>query len=327
MKNITGKTLICPLNWGLGHATRCIPIIRQLLNDGVEVLIAAEGYPLQLLHQEFPKLPTIEFSSYRIFYDTNNSLVKTMFRQLPIILSGIVREHKMLKKIVREQGITQVISDNRFGLWNKHVHTVYITHQLMIKMPKKHKWLEPIVWLLHRFIINRYNECWIPDFPEDGGLSGDLAHKYRLPRNAKFIGPLSRFTASVPEENTAFETVAVISGPEPQRSLFENILMKQLQKQLFPSLIVRGTPSDNKTFTRVGNVTLVSHLSAKDLLPYLLGASIIICRSGYSSVMDLYAIGRTALLEPTPGQTEQEYLAEYLQGKGFQYKKQEELGF
>jgi len=99
MKNITGKTLICPLNWGLGHATRCIPIIRQLLNDGVEVLIAAEGYPLQLLHQEFPKLPTIEFSSYRIFYDTNNSLVKTMFRQLPIILSGIVREHNMLKKL------------------------------------------------------------------------------------------------------------------------------------------------------------------------------------------------------------------------------------
>jgi hypothetical protein len=321
-----GKTLVCPLNWGLGHATRCIPIIRHLLAEGVEVIIAADGYPLELLRQEFPQLETIEFPSFPISYGNDASLVKTMLRQLPTILKGIEQEHKTLQKIMQQHGIRQVISDNRFGLWNRHVHSIYMTHQLMIKMPAKYKWLEPLVHQLHRWIITRYNECWIPDEAEKSGLSGDLAHKYPLPKHAKFIGTLSRFSSLLPvEKNTTYETLAVLSGPEPQRSILEGKLLNYLHEQNTSALIVRGLPSGEKGFITHDNVSMCSHLSAQELLPYLLGAKTILCRSGYSSVMDLVAIDRTALLIPTPGQTEQEYLAEYLSDKGFEWKRQEEI--
>ena len=182
------KVLVCPLNWGLGHATRCVPIIREQLAAGNEVVICADGYPLEFLRQEFPALRTIELPSYPIRYSKRKSQVMAMLRFLPILLKGIYVENKWLKKLLRQEHFDVIISDNRFGLWNRDIHSIYITHQVMIKMPKGLKWLEPIGYAMHRQIINKFNECWIPDFAENGGLSGDLSHKYELPANAKFIG-------------------------------------------------------------------------------------------------------------------------------------------
>ena len=305
-----GKVLVCPLNWGLGHATRCIPIIRELLTEGHEPVIVADGYPLAFLKQEFPTLRFIEFPSYSIYYSSGKSQVGAMIFNLPNILIGIINEHLWLRDLLRTEHFDQVISDNRFGMWNRRVHSVYMTHQLMVKMPVNLIYLESLVHQIHKAFINRYDECWIPD-RETAGLSGDLSHKYPLPRNTKFIGSLSRFKGmETVEPNMDFEVVAVISGVEPQRTIFEDGLILKYKTKPEKTLIVRGQPNTSKEEKQIGNITLVSHLPDLELVAVLLGAKKIICRSGYSSIMDLDALKclHKAELIPTPGQTEQEYL-------------------
>lgn len=305
------RVLFCPLNWGLGHATRCVPLIRQYLNNGNEVVIAADGVSLEFLRTEFPELNTIIFPSYKILYSKSKTQVWAMLRSLPVILYGIYREHFWLKKLLNSQHFDLVISDNRFGLWTRKTNCAYITHQLMVKMPKSLKWLEKPVWRFHRFFINKYNECLIPDFEGKENLSGDLSHKYPLPQNARFIGPLSRFTnINVEKKENSFEIVAIISGPEPQRTLFEKQIFSKYEKSEQKTLIVCGLPQNKTTATIKGNLTIVPHLSDNKLADYLIAAKKIISRSGYSTIMDLYALNCLDKAEfiPTPGQTEQEYL-------------------
>ena len=188
------KVLVCPLNWGLGHATRCIPVIQEYIDKGHEVVIAADGHPESLLRGVFPALRFLHLPSYNIQYQKGNSQLWAMFVSLPRIFSGILKERKWIKKMMQEEKFNCIISDNRFGLWHKKAQSIYMTHQLMIKMPGWMKWAEPIVWLGHRFFITRYNQCLIPDFAGIPNLSGDLSHLYPLPANAVFIGPLSRFS-------------------------------------------------------------------------------------------------------------------------------------
>jgi hypothetical protein len=271
----------------------------------------SDGFPLQFLRQEFPSLRYIEFSSYSIQYAKGNSQTGAMIYGSPSILTGIIKEHRWLNNLLKVEHFDRVISDNRFGMWNKHIHSVYITHQLMIKMPRGLKMFEPLVWLIHRSFINCYDECWIPDGKENDGLSGDLAHKYPLPRNFRFIGTLSRFQKMENlKPNLDFEAVAVISGLEPQRTIFEESLILKYKFKPGKTLIVRGQPQNDIDKKKIGNITLVSHLSDSVLASHLLGAKKIICRSGYSTIMDLTALNclEKAELIPTPGQTEQEYL-------------------
>ena len=305
------KILIAPLNWGLGHATRCVLIIRKLITEGHEPVVVADGFPLAFLQQEFPTLRFIEFPSYSVYYTAGKSQVGAMLFNFPNIISGIIREHFWLRDLLRNENFNQVISDNRCGMWNRRVHSIYMTHQLMVKMPSNLTFLEPLVHRLHNAFIRRYDECWIPDRAENGGLSGDLAHKYLLPRNARFIGTLSRFQGMekiVP--NTNFEVVAVVSGVEPQRTIFEDSLILRYKNRPEKVLIVRGQPQAQQIKKQLANIKLVSHLSDVEFVAALLGAKKIICRSGYSSIMDLDALNclNKAEFVPTPGQTEQEYL-------------------
>ena len=186
------RVLIAPLNWGIGHATRCIPIIKRLLEAGKEVIVAADGYPLLLLQKTFPQLVCIEFKWVDIHYSKANSQVLPIMWQIPKFMYAIFREHNTLKHIVNAYGIDTIISDNRFGLWHKKVKSIYITHQIGVIVSPKNKALNYLAYLLHKNIINRYDECWIPDFEGTDNLSGDLSHKYPLPENAYFVGILSR---------------------------------------------------------------------------------------------------------------------------------------
>lgn len=279
--------------------------------EGHELILVADGFPLQFLKQEFPSLRFISLPSYSIRYSKSNSQVAAMIRSFPFLVGGIIREHRWLKKLLKTEHFDRVISDNRFGMWNKNTHSIYITHQLMVKMPDKLKCLESLVHLIHKGFINRYNECWIPDREENDGLSGDLAHKYKLPLNSKFIGAISRFqTLKDIVPDTSFELVAVISGIEPQRSLFEKELIEKFRNVRQHTLIVSGQPMEKKKEIHIGNVTLVSHLSSVELGSVFLGAKHIISRSGYSTIMDLDVLNclHKAEFIPTPGQTEQEYL-------------------
>lgn len=305
------KVLIAPLNWGLGHATRCIPIIRKYLNNGHEVILCADGAPAILLKNQFPELRLLALPSYPIRYSRGKGQVIAMIQNMPGIIKGIAREYGWLKKLIRDEHFDSVISDNRFGMWNRKVHSVYITHQLMIRMPLALRWMEPLAWLLHRFIIKRYNECWIPDYEGSPNLSGALSHLYPLPSNAKFIGPLSRLEGTEAQAET-IGTLLLVSGPEPQRQLLEDDLLAKQTRFKQPIVLVRGLPG---TFhlPELKGIIVFNHLPDNQLASFIKGAGEIICRSGYSTIMDLAALHclHKARFIPTPGQTEQEYLADY----------------
>lgn len=312
------KVLICPLNWGLGHATRCIPIIQNYLVKGHEIYIASDGLPQQILKEQFPKLCHFDLPSYNIQYSPSDSQIMAMFASIPKIISGIFREHLWIKRFVKTHNIELIISDNRFGCWHKTIPSYYITHQLMIKMPKLLVWTEPIVWLGHRIFINQYTKCWIPDIDSEKNLSGDLSHKYPLPKNAEFIGISSRFSEFKNiEPNNGYSILALISGPEPQRSIFEKTIYDRLFELNKKSLLIRGLPGEKKLpdfYNPGGNVRVLNHLNSEALASIIKGCSQIICRSGYTTIMDLHTLGclDKAEFHPTPGQTEQEYLKEHL---------------
>lgn len=314
------RVLVCPLNWGLGHATRDVPLIYEQLKQGNEVIIAGDGYPLKFLQQEFPELKTIEYESYPVKYSKHNTQVFAFISFLPFMFRNIRREHLWLKKIIEQEKIDMVISDNRFGLWNKNIHSVYITHQVMIKMPTIFKWFEPFTYYIHKLFINRYDECWIPDYEENGGLSGDLSHKYPAPENAKYIGILSRFSALKNiEPNTQYRNVVILSGVEPQRTIFQEKMIKKYQSRAENTLMIIGKPKEKVQHQKVGQIEILPHVNSEQLAALFKGAKTIVSRSGYTTVMDLEALQclKKAQLHPTPGQTEQEYLAVYLNSKGY----------
>jgi len=316
--------LICPLNWGLGHASRCIPIIKILNQAGHQVIIAAGGVAFSLLKNTFPENKCIRFDDYNIRYSKGRHLVRKIIFQAPKILSGIVSEHFKLKKIVREHRIDTVISDNRFGLWNKKVRTVYITHQLFIKSPKGNTFTENFLKRVHRYFIMKYDACWIPDMEGDFKLSGDLSGKHPIPGNARFIGLLSDFGEPTPGAMIEYDICAVISGPEPQRTLFQDLLLDQLRQSDKKAVVVLGLPSGNMVNTKEKKLTVYNYLPPSEIQKFFMCSEYVIARSGYSTIMDLATTGKKAILVPTPGQTEQEYLAGYLMKKKILYSTTQE---
>lgn len=312
------KILVCPLNWGLGHATRCEPIIRKLLTEGHEVVIAADGFPLRFLQKQFPALRTIESESYPIRYSKGDTLIWVMIPFLPKLLARIWKEHRWLKKLLKQEHFDEVISDNRFGLWNKRVHSIYITHQVMVKMPRNLTRFEVFTYRIHKNIIKRYNECWIPDYKGEQGLSGDLSHKYPIPANAHFIGMLSRFDKYKDiTPDTTYHTVVILSGVEPQRTIFEKAMTAKYRNAATRTIILRGLPGEQIQTEKEGHIDLLSHIDDEHFAALLKGCHTIVCRAGYSTVMDLEILSvlNKAQFFPTPGQTEQEYLAKFLTSK------------
>jgi hypothetical protein len=188
------RILVAPLDWGLGHATRCIPMIRLLQNLGHSVILAGEGPVASLLQTEFPGLPLLPLTGYRIRYARSGRALKTvLLRQLPRLLQTIRQEHQWLLKTVEKEKIDFILSDNRYGLWHPRVPSVLLTHQLALQNPGA-RWTEP--WLrrfLYRY-VNRFRACWIPDTEENGGLAGELSHTPAGPAiPVHYIGWLSRF--------------------------------------------------------------------------------------------------------------------------------------
>lgn len=306
------KVLVAPLDWGLGHATRCIPIIYELLAVGIEVIIAADGQTKKLLQNEFPELVFIDLQGYNVKYSSNRHwLPATLLLQIPRVLRRIYKEHQWLKKVITQHKITAVISDNRLGLFNKTITSVYITHQLNIKTGTSFTtWLAQKV---HYFFINRYSQCWVPDNSSIYNLSGTLSHPKKLPIvPVHYLGPLSRFIKTDAEKK--YDCLLLLSGPEPQRTIFENILLDELKSFSGKALLVRGLPGETDQYVCENTaVEIKNHLSAVELNQTILQSEVVICRSGYTSVMDLTKLHKKAILVATPGQTEQEYLAQYLQ--------------
>ncbi|MFM7014686.1 MAG: glycosyltransferase, partial [Bacteroidota bacterium] len=187
--------------------------------------------------------------------------------------------------------------------------------QLYLQAPNRFtKWVEPILFYFHLKFLKRFSKIWIPDAENENNLSGILSHHPSIQKNliCEFIGPLSRFKRSTDTTTTInYEVVVLISGPEPQRSIFQEACVKEAKRIKKKTLILLGLPN-KKEMTTNGNITLASHLDHRQLSSTLINAKYIVCRSGYSTLMDLAALNKTALCIPTPGQTEQLYLAEHL---------------
>ncbi len=309
------RILVAPLDWGLGHATRCIPIISELQRQGTDVWLAGESFQKELLQQEFPDLPFLPLEGYRVKYArTGIGVLLSIFRQTQKILSAIKKENKWLKKIVAEHELDAVISDNRYGLHHPDIPCVFITHQLTIKSPLG-KWTEKIVQKKNYQYINQFTECWVPDVEGDNNLAGILSHPQKktvVP--VYYIGSLSRFRiTNEPVKNN--HLLIILSGPEPQRSILENKIIQQVAHYPSTATIVRGLPGSHSLIPSSGMIKFYNHLPAGELNKEMEQAEYIISRSGYSTVMDLVKLKKKSILIPTPGQTEQEYLADYLSKK------------
>ncbi len=265
---------------------------------------------MSLLREACPLVEFIEVPGYGIRYPEKGSMAMSMFRQTPAILKSIKAEHRLLDALIDKYNIDAVISDNRFGMWSGRVPCIYMTHQLNIMPPNGFSRAGKMLSAFHAKYIRKYTECWVPDV-EDEGLAGELSHDARLPVPVHYLGPLSRFSPGGGKRDTKYELLVIVSGPEPQRSIFEKKVLEQLQALPLKGILLSGKPELGKQLIRQGNIAVYPHLGKDEMQEVLQSSQLVICRPGYSSIMDLAVLGSRAVLVPTPGQTEQEYLARY----------------
>ncbi|MBK8498815.1 MAG: glycosyl transferase family 28 [Flavobacteriales bacterium] len=299
------RILVAPLDWGLGHAARCVPIIQRLLDHDATPILGADGGPLGLLGMEFPQLEHVRIPGMDVRYSKSSSQLWSMAQQFPAMVRSVQAERAAFDRLRHQLRLDAVISDQRFGIRSAELPSVIITHQVFPFTPLVQAALRKVN--LHH--IARFDRCWVMDEPKAPGLAGELSHGRSLPANARYIGTVSRMASPKATVKKRYGVAAVISGPEPQRTLLEQLLIDQLRSMEGEHLLVLGQPNSARE-ARIGNLTIRSHLSGLELTKALLASDLIVSRSGYTTLMDLAAIGRSALIVPTPGQAEQEYLAE-----------------
>lgn len=300
------RILICPLDWGLGHASRCIPLIKALQAHGADIVIASNGGAKKLLQVQFPELTFYTLPAYGIRYPSRSALFNFSLFAPRMAYAAIV-EHFQLRKIIRQEKIKLVISDNRLGCWSKRVPSFYMSHQLRFAF--RQKWLNQLAAWSHYLWYKNYDELWIPDLPPPHQIAGKLVQPFRK-KTTQYLGLLSQLNPK--KERIKYDAMIILSGPEPQRSLVEKKILHQLNTQPGIFLIVRGLPEATSAAPPKNKaISMVNFLTAQDLSTKIAEAKMVICRSGYSSIMDLLHLNKPAILIPTPGQPEQEYLAQY----------------
>lgn len=305
------KILVAPLNWGLGHATRCIPIINGLIDNGFEPVIASDGVALELLKKEFPKLISFELPSYDIQYAVNGKNFKwKMFIQIPKIISAVRKEQKIVAKIISAYHFDGIISDNRLGVYSNELPSVFITHQLNV-LTGSTSWLTT---KLHKRYIQKFNECWVPDVENSPNLSGKLGHPSESIKNVKYIGPLSRLSKKTTQ--TVYDLMVLLSGPEPQRTILEDKIISELKNYEGNVVFIKGVVQKEQTIEQIGNITYYNFMESHEIETAFNESNFILCRSGYTTVMDLAKLNKKAFFIPTPGQYEQEYLANKFKKEG-----------
>jgi predicted glycosyltransferase len=314
----SNSVLVAVLDWGLGHATRCIPVIQELQKQNARVVVGGSGLSLRFLQAEFPDLAFYELPSYGVVYPEKRSMLLSMLRQLPKINRAIRRERKQVEEIIQKEKVDFILSDNRYGCYSNQVKSIFIGHQLNIQMPSGLSIFSGFVNRQHWKRIQHFDQVWIPDQENGFHFSGILSETPLA--KTKRIGILSRFSGAHEPAKETYEIVALLSGPEPQRSIFENKLRGQLQMLKRKSLMLKGKPGIHER-TDNGSITEINHVSSKELQSILASADLVVARSGYSTIMDLAALGKKAILIPTPGQTEQEYLTRYLSSSKMAYNQ------
>lgn len=308
--------LFCPLNWGLGHASRSVPVIRVLQKMEFRIILAADKAPLAFLKTEFPELEWIRFKGFEPHYAKGKQQFLKLAFQLPMALWFNYHDSRFIAKLQRKTKIDLIISDNRFGANSKKIPSIIITHQLNLQIPQSFRLFTPLANKLNHVLLKQFDQCWIPDFQGQNQLSGELSI---IPKNfipTIYLGILSRFLSAKPATTKKdIDLLVILSGPEPQRSQLEEKVIRQFNDLTGNFIILRGLPHLQTKEKIIRNTRLLNHATDELFLELINKSKQILCRGGYSTIMDLASLKRTALLVPTPGQTEQEYLAKYLSGK------------
>lgn len=308
------KVLIGVLDWGLGHASRMVPVIRYFQSIGYEVNIASSGKAARFLIDYFPHLNHFTLPSYGVEYKTH-SLTLNALANFKSVLRSIQSEHKSLKALLSDLHPDLIVSDNRYGFFSETTPSIFIGHQLQLEVPLRLKWLSPAIQYLYHRMLKGFNQIWVPDYEGKMAISGKMGSPNGLKIPVYYLGLLSRFEEVKPseknDENSPMDVLIWLSGPEPMRTEFENIILKKVSESRLNFVLIRGL-SGNRLQTIPKNLEVYDHLNDQAFLGLIQQASMIVCRSGYSSVMDLLCLQKSALLVPTPGQPEQEYLAKSL---------------
>lgn len=316
------KVLIAPLDWGLGHATRCIPVITALLELGYHVTIATEGPHEIILREAFPNLTFLRLKGYGIRYSKNAAgFAFKMLVQIPRILYNIFREFWWLHTTNRHQQFDLIISDNRLGFFHLKTPSVFITHQLNLQTP--FSWLTNLLqWIQYTWFKLFYTMVWVPDMEGEQSLSGILGNPRLKPSvPVWYMNCLSRLKVyasnQVNEQQPTDVFLGILSGPEPQRSIFQEILWTE-GNQLHQSFkLIAGTADQAHNHADSATGSIVPHLGGPALVKAIENTKYIISRGGYTSLMELIPLKKPLILVPTPGQTEQVYLAKRWQAKGW----------
>lgn len=321
MENSIKNILVAPLNWGLGHATRCIPIIRELEKNRFTPILASDGVALQILQKEFPHLQTLILPSYEIEYAKNASDFKwKLIKNSPKMIEAILAEKKMVKKWITEYKLNGIISDNRLGVYSKQIPSVFITHQLNV-LSGKTTWISS---KLHQHFIKKFTECWIPDMEKRPNLTGKLGHLKKNKLNLRYLGPLSRLEKK--DLRIKYDLMVILSGPEPQRTFLQHKLKNEVRLFAGKVLFIKGVMEPEQKIEQDENVTYYNFMTSSEIETAFNESEIVLCRSGYTTVMDLAKLGKKAFFIPTPGQFEQEYLAKRLKRNDFvPYAKQDDF--
>lgn len=314
------KIFIAALDWGLGHASRCIPVIETLINKGCNITIGGTGKSGILLKKEFPDSPYIEMPGFSPLLSAGKSQVLALLLNFPLLIYSSYREYIFIKKLQTKAKFDIIISDHRYGVHIKNAFNVMIIHQLRFIAPGILKPIGKMSVLMHKLLLIPYQQVWIPDFETQPVFSGDLSHGFELKSKYKYLGILSRFEGTAHSgSNNKKHVLALISGPEPQRSQFESILFNQFKDYSKPLIIVAGQPETMSRVNSQTNVTRFTHLQKDKLIGLIKDAELVVARSGYTTIMDLAILGVKALFVPTPGQTEQEYLARLMMESGYAF--------
>lgn len=319
------KVLVAPLDWGLGHATRCIPVVREFLRQGAQVELAVVQSNACLLRGAFPELRQRLAPSYNIVYPKNGYNMGLWLVKNGIHLNTVGRfEHKYVEELQSRCHYDLILSDNRFGFFSKKAKSIYMTHQRRIAFPKALSSFEPVGQMWHSIVMGRFNEIWVPDYEEAPGLAGGMSHVSRSPKPLKFVGPLSRFSKmnfdcadgrNVAGEQGAkprYKFVAVVSGVEPARGRFEHLLKQAFAKIPGNHVIIQGRPAAGVNSWTEGNIQFYTHLPDAEFADVVRNSEWLVSRGGYSTVMDMAYLGAKCVFVPTPGQYEQDVLAKDL---------------
>ena len=312
------RILIAPLDWGLGHTTRCIPIIRYLLSLGHVPVVACNRSQRSFIEETFGDIDIIHLNGYGITYSKWNRFGQIgLLSQLPGITKTINNEHKWLQQCAQELKLDGIISDNRYGLFHSAIPSVIMTHQLQVQSGFGNI-TDRAVQKLHYKYLNRFNATWVVDSEEIPNLAGKLSHPRYLPNNTNYLGLLSQFEVLKPADG-GDTLLILLSGPEPQRTTLSKILWQQVQHYNGKVVFVDGRDEVAAPGIIPPHITYHKRVTGKALSSFLQNAGMVICRSGYSTIMDLVVLNKRAMLISTPGQTEQEYLSKYLNAKEIFY--------